>query len=231
MRKTPRHVLNFRFQHLELVIGKEHLTIKEPHHREKPREFVSWFPCLVLRHREKLSCPWVSMRNGSFKVQHVFIDVILIFQVIAGYKSAYLSIGPILLSYSWWTKCCNKWATSKARYLMRYVQRIHVQDMGVSKNRAFSPQIIHFNRVFHYKPSILGSFPPIFGNIHIAHLSYVCLGCHTYRVSFGWKSWAWPVETYKGECKKSTTNICCVYIPAPSKGCQMVPKGCQFTIP
>ena len=28
--------------------------------------------------------------------------------------------------------------------------------MGVSKNRGFSPQIIHFNRDFHYIPSILG---------------------------------------------------------------------------
>ena len=28
--------------------------------------------------------------------------------------------------------------------------------MGVSKNKGVSPQIIHFNRVFHYKPSILG---------------------------------------------------------------------------
>ena len=28
--------------------------------------------------------------------------------------------------------------------------------MGVSKNRGKTPQIIHFNRVFHYKPSILG---------------------------------------------------------------------------
>ena len=28
--------------------------------------------------------------------------------------------------------------------------------MGVSKNRIFSPQITHFNKVFHYKPSILG---------------------------------------------------------------------------
>ena len=28
--------------------------------------------------------------------------------------------------------------------------------MGVSKNSGFSPQIIHFNRGFHYKPSILG---------------------------------------------------------------------------
>ena len=28
------------------------------------------------------------------------------------------------------------------------------------------PQILHFNRVFQYKPSILGCFP-IFGNIHV----------------------------------------------------------------
>ena len=28
--------------------------------------------------------------------------------------------------------------------------------MDVSENSGFSPQIIHFNRVFHYKPSILG---------------------------------------------------------------------------
>ena len=28
--------------------------------------------------------------------------------------------------------------------------------MGVSENSGFSPQIIYFNRVFHYKPSILG---------------------------------------------------------------------------
>ena len=31
--------------------------------------------------------------------------------------------------------------------------------MGVSKNRGKTPQIIHFNRVFHYKPSILEVFP------------------------------------------------------------------------
>ena len=36
------------------------------------------------------------------------------------------------------------------------------------KNSGCSPQIIHFDRVFHYKPSILGGFPPIFGNTHIA---------------------------------------------------------------
>ena len=33
--------------------------------------------------------------------------------------------------------------------------------MGVSENSGFSPQIIHFNRVFHHKPSNLGY--PYFG--------------------------------------------------------------------
>ena len=36
-------------------------------------------------------------------------------------------------------------------------------NMGVSKNRGGPPQIIHFNKVFHYKPSILGGFPLFFG--------------------------------------------------------------------
>ncbi len=33
---------------------------------------------------------------------------------------------------------------------------VYMIYMGVSKNRGVSPQIINFNRVFHYKPSILG---------------------------------------------------------------------------
>ena len=37
-----------------------------------------------------------------------------------------------------------------------YFKHIH---MGVSENSGFSPQIIHFDRVFHYKPSILGVSP------------------------------------------------------------------------
>ena len=32
-------------------------------------------------------------------------------------------------------------------------------NMDVSKNNGFSTQIIHFNRVFPYKPSILGKTP------------------------------------------------------------------------
>ena len=37
--------------------------------------------------------------------------------------------------------------------------------MDVSENSGVSPPIIHFNKVFHYKPSIWGT--PICGNIHI----------------------------------------------------------------
>ena len=33
-------------------------------------------------------------------------------------------------------------------------------NVDVSGNSGFYPQIIHFNRVFHYKPSILGGVPP-----------------------------------------------------------------------
>ena len=39
------------------------------------------------------------------------------------------------------------------------------EEMGVSKNSGFSPQIIHFNRVFRHKPSILAY--PYFGNIQM----------------------------------------------------------------
>ena len=39
------------------------------------------------------------------------------------------------------------------------------QQMGVSKNSGFSPQIIHFNRVFHCKPSILG-YPYFWKHLH-----------------------------------------------------------------
>ena len=42
------------------------------------------------------------------------------------------------------------------------------ENVGVSKNSGFSLQIIHFNRVFHYKPSIWGT--PIFGNTHVVIL-------------------------------------------------------------
>ena len=39
-------------------------------------------------------------------------------------------------------------------------------NMGVSKNNGFSPHIIKFNRVFHYKPSILG-YPYFWKHPHL----------------------------------------------------------------
>ncbi len=44
-----------------------------------------------------------------------------------------------------------------------------MDHMGVNPKIGFFfiHQIIHFNRVFHYKPSILGVYTPIFGNTHI----------------------------------------------------------------
>ena len=39
-------------------------------------------------------------------------------------------------------------------------------QMDVSENSGFSPQIIHFNRVFHYKQSFWGT--TIFGNTQIS---------------------------------------------------------------
>ena len=55
---------------------------------------------------------------------------------------------------------------------------IHV---GVSLNGGFSPQIIHFNRVFHYKPSILGETPLFLDqhpNLH-CHLLQEMMGEHS----------------------------------------------------
>ena len=42
-----------------------------------------------------------------------------------------------------------------------------VLPFGCFQKYGKKTQIINFNRVFHYKPSILGGFSPIFGNIHL----------------------------------------------------------------
>ena len=56
--------------------------------------------------------------------------------------------------------------------------------LGVSKNRGKTPQIIHFNRVFHCKPSILG-YPyiwkhPFLVNIKIINKTYTYTTCTCY---------------------------------------------------
>ncbi len=61
--------------------------------------------------------------------------------------------------------------------------------LGVSKNSGGPPKIIHFNRVFPYKPAFLGG-PPIFG-CHSYHLKFMlgpCLGQH-FRVGVTEKGW------------------------------------------
>ena len=56
--------------------------------------------------------------------------------------------------------------------------------MGVNpKIGVFTPQIIHFNKVFHYKPSILG-YPYIFGNIHLAKISEIVVGDLIYVIEY-----------------------------------------------
>ena len=55
-------------------------------------------------------------------------------------------------------------------------------DMGVSKNNG-TPQIIHFNKVFHYKPSIL-EYTLIFGNIHMENLGCTII-CRALYISGG----------------------------------------------
>ena len=52
---------------------------------------------------------------------------------------------------------------------MAYSYKHNWGYMGVSENSGFSPQIIHLNRVFHYKPSI----SPILGNPHIHNWGYI----------------------------------------------------------
>ena len=51
--------------------------------------------------------------------------------------------------------------------------------MDVSENSGFSPKIIHFNRVFHYKPSILG-YPYFWKHpyIYIYMIKYITYTSH-----------------------------------------------------
>ncbi len=53
-------------------------------------------------------------------------------------------------------------------------------NLGVSKNMGFSPQIMPFNRVFHYKPSIFGGFTPYFwkhGNFEFSKFGSLTPSC------------------------------------------------------
>ena len=55
---------------------------------------------------------------------------------------------------------------SIGRLILGGSNHLNHSHMGVSKNRGVSPQIIHSNRVFHYKPSIFGY--PLFSETSIS---------------------------------------------------------------
>ena len=64
--------------------------------------------------------------------------------------------------------CENWWPWRKGE---KFSKGAMLGYMDVSANSG-TPKSIHFNRVFHSKPSILGSFPPIFGNTHMSGIRY-----------------------------------------------------------
>ena len=60
----------------------------------------------------------------------------------------YVEVMILNVFVSWSSSCF--WDPSDEKFACLFF------EMDVSENSGFSPQIIHFNRVFHYKPSILG---------------------------------------------------------------------------
>ena len=58
----------------------------------------------------------------------------------------------------------------------------------------FSPQIIHFNRVWnHYKPSIMGGFTTIFGNTYMSFsMIFVCFWAPRHWPPVGTSQWQMP---------------------------------------
>ena len=61
----------------------------------------------------------------------------------------------------------------------------------VSENSGFSPQIIHFNKVFHYKPSILG-YPYFWKHPYMKthqKINYIHVGKYTVVPSHRYMSW------------------------------------------
>ena len=77
-------------------------------------------------------------------------------------------------------------------YIYIYIWRF--PEMGL-------PQIMHFNRIFHYKPSILGT--PIYGNPHI--VIFTCINIYQHIIlNMNWSKpgtlvkpiFCWEVDFY-----------------------------------
>ena len=82
---------------------------------------------------------------------------------------------------------CWSWIYGRIHWIWL---KIYDLNMAVSENSGLPPQIIHFNRIFMDKPSILGYRTPIFGNtvtpisiskvqisidVFVIHLSWICV--------------------------------------------------------
>ena len=66
----------------------------------------------------------------------------------------------------------NGWSGHESTNLDQVWREVSAKDMGVEpKTGDFTTQIIHFNRVFHYKPSIFGVFPLFLETPIFCHLS------------------------------------------------------------
>ena len=80
---------------------------------------------------------------------------------------------------------CLSWA--QARSESPWLHIVHCQNICcVSKNRGY-PQIIHFDRVFHYKPSILGY--PYFWKHPFAVFSKTSVSCSQMKVLQAFQPW------------------------------------------
>ena len=107
----------------------------------------------------------------------------------------------------------------------------HHHNMGVSKNRG-NPQIIHFNRVFHYKPSILGFSPYFWKHPYhetLMHPSdYQTLNCQHWQASPRWPSaialWrqSAPLRWPKWQVRHGATGV------SPTKGWLLRLCPCPF---
>ena len=56
--------------------------------------------------------------------------------------------------------------------LVAFFNPNHQKTYGCFQKRGY-PQLIHFDRVFHYKPIHFGFFPSVFGNTHIINRSNI----------------------------------------------------------
>ena len=60
---------------------------------------------------------------------------------------------------------------------------------------------------------------------------FSCLLRFRHALGLGEDSQAWRHDMSHFPLRKIHGMLVYIHLPAPSKGCQMVPKGCQFTIP